>query len=80
MALARDEVQFADAELFGALLHITANEVEKQQRKILSLLKRNNIQTGHVAVIEPSLEDVFIASVRNYHQRVSQNGTDQSAI
>jgi hypothetical protein len=38
--------------------------VRKTQRAIASELRRANISPGEMAIIEPSLEDIFIASMR----------------
>ena len=51
------------AELYGALVHIFAADIPKQQRKIIKTLKEAGIDPGSTAIIEPSLEDVFIASM-----------------
>ena len=58
-ALPIDEV-----ELYGALVHVLGANVEQQQQKIASTLKSAGIDPGPTAIIEPSLEDVFIASMR----------------
>jgi hypothetical protein len=51
-------------ELYGALVHVFAMDVKKQQRKIIRTLKSAAVDPGPTAIIEPSLEDVFIASMR----------------
>jgi hypothetical protein len=51
-------------ELYGSLVHVFSGDVKKQQREITSLLKKNGIESGHTAIIEPSLEDIFIACMK----------------
>jgi len=58
-ALPIDEV-----DLYGALVHVFAIDVKKQEHKIIKTLKSTGIDPGPTAIIEPSLEDVFIASMR----------------
>jgi hypothetical protein len=38
--------------------------VRKTQRAVASELRRANINPGEMVLIEPSLEDIFIASMR----------------
>ena len=52
-------------ELYGSLVHVIAEGVESLQKAIALELKRSEIESGRMAVIEPSLEDVFIASMRD---------------
>ena len=51
------------AELYGALVHVFAADITKHQRKITKTLKEAGIDPGPTAIIDPSLEDVFIASM-----------------
>jgi len=51
-------------ELYGALVHVFAADIKKQQRKITNELKSAGVEPGPTAIIEPSLEDVFIASMQ----------------
>jgi len=57
--LAIDEV-----ELYGALVHVIAPDMRRRQADIAALLRKSGIQTGQMSVIEPSLEDVFIACMQ----------------
>jgi ABC-2 type transport system ATP-binding protein len=58
-------INIDDVELFGTLIHVVASELEKQQPVINFELRQAGIDPGPMALIEPSLEDVFIASMRN---------------
>lgn len=52
-------------ELYGSLVHVIADGVESLQDALAQELKRSEIESGRMAVIEPSLEDVFIAYMRD---------------
>jgi ABC-2 type transport system ATP-binding protein len=58
------ELQIDEIELYGALVHVFVTDVKKQRRKITKTLKAAGVDPGPTAIIEPSLEDVFIASMR----------------
>ena len=51
-------------ELYGSLVHVIAEGVESLQDVLALELKQSEIESGRMAVIEPSLEDVFIAYMR----------------
>jgi ABC-2 type transport system ATP-binding protein len=53
-----------EVELYGSLVHVVAQDVEKHKKAIASQLRQANLDPGQMAVIEPSLEDVFIACMR----------------
>ena len=52
-------------ELYGSLVHVIAEGAESLQDALALELKRSEIESGRMAVIEPSLEDVFIAYMRD---------------
>jgi ABC-2 type transport system ATP-binding protein len=58
------ELPVDEIELYGSLVHIVAPEVQTHQPAIEDQLRGAGIDPGSMAVIEPSLEDVFIASMR----------------
>jgi ABC-2 type transport system ATP-binding protein len=53
-----------EIEMYGSLVHVVAPEMETLTHAITTELRRANIDTGQMAIIEPSLEDVFIACMR----------------
>ena len=57
-----------DVELYGSLVHVIGTEMEKHQPIIADELKLADIDPGQMSIIEPSLEDVFIASMREFEQ------------
>jgi ABC-2 type transport system ATP-binding protein len=62
---ARDEKRLPVGEiaLYGSMIHVVAPEVGKLRDSMISLLRAEGITPGRMVVIEPSLEDVFIASM-----------------
>ena len=46
------------------LVHVVAPEMERYQQAIAAELRQANVEPGDMAIIEPSLEDVFIACMR----------------
>jgi len=65
MGLLRTANLFDEVSLYGALIHVVAEEVERFKPQIGKLLDDEGITVRSTEVIAPSLEDVFIASVRN---------------
>jgi ABC-2 type transport system ATP-binding protein len=57
-------LQIDDVELFGNFIHVIAPELKKQQPVINFELHQAAIDPGAMALIEPTLEDIFIASMR----------------
>ena len=53
-----------EIELHGALVHVVAPDMDQNQTAIERVLREAGIEPGQMAIIEPSLEDVFIASMR----------------
>lgn len=64
-AKADGRLPLESAELYGALVHVIAEGVESLQEAIALELSRSGIESGRMAIIEPSLEDVFIACMRD---------------
>ncbi len=58
------ELPVDEIELYGSLVHVVAPEVQALQPEIEAHLQQAGIDPGSMAVIEPSLEDVFIACMR----------------
>jgi len=53
-----------EVAMYGALVHVVAQNMEQHQETIAAELRQADIEPGHMAVIEPSLEDAFIACMR----------------
>ena len=54
-----------EVELYGSLVHVTAADMSKNQPAITRELGQAGIQVREKALIDPSLEDVFIACMKN---------------
>ena len=55
---------FEEVALYGALIHAVAPDVERLRPQIRDLLEREGVRVRTMDAIAPSLEDVFISSVR----------------
>jgi ABC-2 type transport system ATP-binding protein len=53
------------AELYGSLIHIITKQPKQDIKYLKELAKETRIKIDSITEIEPSLEDVFIASMRN---------------
>ncbi len=53
-----------EVELYGSLIHVVAPNIQKHKRTIAASLRKAGINPGQMAIIEPTLEDVFIASMK----------------
>jgi ABC-2 type transport system ATP-binding protein len=58
------QLAIAEVELYGALVHIVAPDMASHQDDIAAALRASGIQPGPMSIIEPSLEDVFIACMK----------------
>ena len=55
---------FREVALYGALVHVVAEEVESYRPAIDEILSAAGLEVRSMELIAPSLEDVFIASAR----------------
>jgi len=55
---------FDEVSLYGALIHVVAKGVEAHRPRIEAALREAGVDLRSMDIIAPSLEDVFIASVR----------------
>ena len=53
-----------EVELYGSLVHVVAPDMKTHQNAVEKLLKDAGIGAGQMAIIEPSLEDVFISAMK----------------
>ena len=63
-AQAASRLAVEEVELYGALVHVIANDPPKVRAAIRKELKKAGINPGEIATIEPSLEDVFISAMK----------------
>jgi ABC-2 type transport system ATP-binding protein len=60
----RGELPLEEVALYGSLVHVVSPDMEALIGPISDILVGAGIQIGNLAIIEPSLEDVFISSMR----------------
>jgi len=60
----RDDGRFGEVALYGALVHVIAEDVASYRQAIDEKLKDVGLEVRSMELIAPSLEDVFIASAR----------------
>jgi ABC-2 type transport system ATP-binding protein len=53
-----------EVELYGSLVRLVAPDIKQFEGSIASALRQAGIKPGSAALVEPSLEDVFIAAMR----------------
>lgn len=63
-AQANGRLQLEEVALYGAQVHVVAAEAETLLAPITALLTEAGVSPGPVALISPSLEDVFISCIR----------------
>jgi ABC-2 type transport system ATP-binding protein len=66
MGILRAMDWFSEVSLYGALIHVVAASVGTYQAQIEAALREAGITIQNMNIIAPSLEDVFIASVREH--------------
>jgi ABC-2 type transport system ATP-binding protein len=63
-AQAVEKLPISEVELYGSLVHVVAPDMRRRQQAIADELRATGIQPGPMSIIEPSLEDVFIACMK----------------
>ncbi len=58
------QLSIDEVELYGSLVHVVAPDMQRRRKDIAVALRQANIQPGRASIIEPSLEDVFIACMK----------------
>ena len=58
------ELPLEEVAMYGSLVHVVAEDMENLLEPISERLRQSEIDVNHMAIIEPSLEDVFISCVR----------------
>jgi ABC-2 type transport system ATP-binding protein len=58
------QIPIQEVELYGSLVHVVAPDIKQHQRAIEKELRNANIRVESLSIIEPSLEDVFISSMK----------------
>ena len=63
-AMGADALPLEEVSLYGALVHVVAQDIQVLSGEVSTLLQNSGIEIEHMAVIEPTLEDVFISCMR----------------
>jgi ABC-2 type transport system ATP-binding protein len=64
-ARAEGRIPLADIEMYGSLVHVVAPDLKRYGKAIVNELRAAAIDPGKMSIIEPSLEDVFVACMRD---------------
>ena len=65
MGILRETGLFDEVSLYGALIHVVAENAEAHRPQVRAVLQEAGVEIRSMEIIAPSLEDVFIASVRD---------------
>ncbi len=63
-AQADGRLSIEEASLYGSVVHVVAPQIDQQRAAIEAELRRAGLHVSSLSVIAPSLEDVFIASMK----------------
>ncbi len=69
IGILRDMGGFEEVALYGALVHVVADGVAELKPRIGQALAEAGVEVHTMDLIAPSLEDVFISSVRNHRKQ-----------
>jgi ABC-2 type transport system ATP-binding protein len=72
----RDSSLFDEVALYGALIHVVGADLEAHRPTIESLLREKRVEIRGMDIIAPSLEDVFISSIKEEDRRVGKENAD----
>lgn len=61
----REKFELEEVEMYGSLVHLIGPNVKKKKRSIMRELRKAGVNPGRGEIVEPSLEDVFIAHMRS---------------
>ena len=56
--------RFDEVALYGVQIHVVSQDVEAQQSLIVETLEGEGVDIASLEVIIPSLEDVFVSSIK----------------
>lgn len=58
------KLQLEEIEIYGSLVHLIGPGMRERRGEIMNELRDSGVDPGSATIIEPSLEDVFIAAMR----------------
>ena len=68
----RDSSHFDEVALYGALIHVVGQDLETHRSTIEQLLGDKAVQIRSMDIIAPSLEDVFISSIKEEDRKLRE--------
>jgi hypothetical protein len=68
----RDSSHFDEVALYGALIHVVGQDLETHRSTIEQLLRDKAVQIRSMDIIAPSLEDVFISSIKEEDRKLRE--------
>ncbi len=72
----RDSSLFHEVALYGALIHVVGADLEAHRSTIEHLLRDKRVEIRGMDIIAPSLEDVFISSIKEEDRRVGRENAE----
>ena len=68
----RDSSHFDEEALYGALIHVVGQDLETHRSTIEQLLRDKAVKIRSMDIIAPSLEDVFISSIKEEDRKLRE--------
>ena len=68
----RDSSLFDEVALYGALIHVVGQDLETHRSTIEQLLREQAVEIRSMDIIAPSLEDVFISSIKEEDRKLRE--------
>jgi len=72
----RDSSLFDEVALYGRLIHVVGADLEAHRPAIEHLLRDKRVEIRGMDIIAPSLEDVFISSIKEEDRRVGRENAE----
>jgi ABC-2 type transport system ATP-binding protein len=72
----REASLFDEVALYGALIHVVGKDLETHKPLIERLLREKEVEIRSMDIIAPSLEDVFISSIKEEDKRMAATRED----
>ena len=73
LELLQQSAGFEEVGLYGAQIHVVAEGIAERRPEIAGDLQAANISVQRMDIVEPSLEDVFISTVKHNRARKASN-------
>jgi ABC-2 type transport system ATP-binding protein len=67
----REASVFDEVALYGALIHVVGEDLQSHKPLIERLLHERDVEIRSMDIIAPSLEDVFISSIKEENRKLA---------